>query len=180
MLAAAALVMAVAPELLAAWLGPRFAGPSSAPLRWLMAGVLMNGIAHIPFAFIQGAGRSDWTAKLHLVEAPLYAVALVVSARRFGLSGVAVVWSLRTTLDLIVLHVLAARLAVIPASVRVRDAAYVLAALVALALVVWPASLAARVGVALAIVTSCAVLGYRRFGERLRAGRFDAVASPGP
>jgi O-antigen/teichoic acid export membrane protein len=179
MLAAAALVMAVAPELLAAWLGPRFAGPSATPLRWLMVGVLMNGIAHIPFAFIQGAGRSDWTAKLHLAEAPLYAVALVVSARRFGLSGVALVWSLRTTLDLIVLYLLAARLNTIPSSVRRRDAGYAIAALAALALVVWPVGLLGRVGVALAIVAACAVLGYRRFGDRLRARQLDALVTRG-
>lgn len=168
MLAAAALVIAVAPELLGAWLGPRFPGPSSTPLRWLMVGVMMNGVAHIPFALIQASGRSDWTAKLHLAEAPLYAAALVVSARRFGLTGVAVVWSLRTTIDLVVLYLLAGRLVHEPGRSRTRETGFVLGGVAALALVLWPGSLMGRLVIAIVVGGACTLAVYRRFGDRLR------------
>jgi O-antigen/teichoic acid export membrane protein len=108
MFAATAAVMAIAPELLRLWLGPRFAELSTGPLRWLMVGMLANGVAHLPFAMIQSTGRSDWTAKLHLVEMPAYLVALVVCARRFGLDGVAFAWCLRAVVDLVALRLLVA------------------------------------------------------------------------
>jgi O-antigen/teichoic acid export membrane protein len=105
----------------------------------------------------------------------------VASARRFGLPGVALVWTLRTTFDLIVLYLLAARLTRggVSVGVRTRDAGYVLASVAALALVVWPVGLGARAAIALAIVLACAALGYRWFGSRLRARRFDALVTPG-
>jgi O-antigen/teichoic acid export membrane protein len=177
MLAAAALVVAIAPELLSGWLGERFVAPSTAPLRWLIAGVMMNGVAHVPFAFIQSAGRSDWTAKLHLAEAPLYAAALVLSARRFGLTGVAIVWSLRTTLDLIALYVLAAGLAGLPARARIREVVWALGGLASLAVIAWPEHIGARAGLALVVMVGCAVALYRQAAGLLRARRLEPLAT---
>jgi hypothetical protein len=77
-----------------------------------------------------------------------------------------------------VLYVLASRLAGIPASVRTKDSGRALAALAALALVVSPVGLAGRAAVASGIVIGCALLGYRRFGARLRAGRLNTLATP--
>jgi O-antigen/teichoic acid export membrane protein len=171
MLAAAALVVAVAPELLAAWLGERFVVRSTGPLRWLMAGVMLNGIAHVPFAYIQGAGRSDWTAKLHLAEAPLYAVALVFSARRFGLEGVAIIWTLRTTIDLIALYLLAGQLDRVPHGRRVRDLTWVLTGVATLGVVAMPTGLVARMVLGLVVAASCGVATYRHFRAHLATGR---------
>jgi O-antigen/teichoic acid export membrane protein len=179
MLAAAAVVVAIAPALLAGWLGERFVEPSTAPLRWLIAGVMMNGVAHIPFAFIQSVGRSDWTAKLHLVEAPLYAAALVLSAKRFGLTGVAVVWSVRTTADLVALYLLAARLAAIPRRGRLRDVLWAVGGLAALAVIAQPAGLGVRSALALAVVAGCALILYRLSAGLLRARRLEPVAASG-
>ncbi len=58
------------------WLGADFAQHSFRVLQWLAVGVFINSLAQIPFALVQGAGRPDLTAKLHLIELPLYLLAL--------------------------------------------------------------------------------------------------------
>jgi O-antigen/teichoic acid export membrane protein len=95
----AIVVVAYAPEILTLWLGDRFGAVSVTPMRWLMLGAVMNGLAQVPFAFIQGIGRSDFTAKLHLIELPVYFVLLFVLARRDGINGVALAWFVRSAVD---------------------------------------------------------------------------------
>lgn len=104
------LVGAFAPDILRVWLGNPFPQLSSTVMRWLSLGVFANGLAQIPFALIQGVGRSDLTAKLHLSELPVYAAALMFAATRYGIDGVAIAWCLRAAADAAVLGLLAARL----------------------------------------------------------------------
>lgn len=96
-------VITFAPELLRFWLGPSFAAQSADSLRWLALGVFTNSLASVPFAFIQGIGRSDATAKIHLLEAPLYLGVLVWLIRHYGITGAAIAWCGRTTLDMLLL-----------------------------------------------------------------------------
>lgn len=102
-------VITFAHEGMSLWLGEEFARQSSPVLRWLAAGVFVNCLAQVPFAFLQGVGRPDITGKLHLVELPLYAVAIWVLAGRFGIEGVAIAWLLRVSLDAAALFVTARR-----------------------------------------------------------------------
>lgn len=103
------LLVAFAHEGMRIWLGPDFAQHSAVVIRWLAAGVLINSIGQIAFAAVQGAGRADLTAKLHAVELPIYAVVLVVLTKSLGLTGVAIAWTLRVTIDTTTLLVLSAR-----------------------------------------------------------------------
>jgi O-antigen/teichoic acid export membrane protein len=91
----------LAPEVLGLWLGPEFAHQSTGVLRCLAVGVLLNGLAQVPSAMLQGVGRPDLTAKLHLVELPLYLVAawLLIGSR--GIEGAALAWTARTALDFV-------------------------------------------------------------------------------
>ena len=57
------------------WLGADFARQSTRVMQWLALGVLLNGLAQVPSALMQGVGRPDLTAKLHLVELPPYLLA---------------------------------------------------------------------------------------------------------
>ncbi len=98
------ITVAFAPELLRLWLGTAFARQSAGALQWLALGVLMNSLASMPFALLQGMGRSDTTAKIHLVEAPAYLVLMVWLIHRYGITGAAAAWSARTTLDLGLLY----------------------------------------------------------------------------
>jgi O-antigen/teichoic acid export membrane protein len=88
-----------APEGLAVWLGSDF-GHNSAPVARLLAvAVLVNSMAHVPFAHLQSVGRPDITAKFHLIELPIYIAMLFFLARSWGITGVAVAWLLRVLLD---------------------------------------------------------------------------------
>ena len=105
----ALVVIAFAPDLLQLWLGRGFARESGLVLRILMLGVLANGLAAVPFSFIQGLGRADLTGKLHLLEALLYFPLLVWLVKAHGINGAAVAWTSRVSLDMAGLSWLAAR-----------------------------------------------------------------------
>ncbi len=102
--------VALAREGLNVWLGPEFAGSSAAVLQWLAIGVFMNGLAQVPFAQVQAAGRPDLTAKLHLVQLPIYLILLFYCVTNFGIVGAAVAWTARVAVDCILLFLVAGRL----------------------------------------------------------------------
>jgi O-antigen/teichoic acid export membrane protein len=91
------------------WIGPVLPAESVRVLQWLAVGVFVTAIAQAPFTALQSAGRPDLIAKLHLVELPLYAVAIVVFVRSFGVQGIAIAWTLRATVDALALLWLAHR-----------------------------------------------------------------------
>jgi len=99
-------VVLFGPELLELWLGTAFAENSALPLRWLAFGVLANGLAQVPFAFLQAGGRPDVTARVHAIELPFYLVGLWMLTKWFGLAGTAAAWTLRAAVDAIVLFAL--------------------------------------------------------------------------
>jgi O-antigen/teichoic acid export membrane protein len=102
-------IMTLASEGLRAWVGTEFAQNSTSVLRILTVGVLANGLALVPFALIQGVGRPDLTAKLHLIELPAYLIALWGLTRTYGIDGTAMAYTLRIAVDTILLFVLASR-----------------------------------------------------------------------
>lgn len=111
-LAPIVLVLVVfAEEGLRLWLGEDFAQKSATVLQWLTIGVFLNSYAQVPFAFIQGIGRADITAKLHLLELPVYLALMYGLMGIFGIMGVAIAWLLRAALDAALLTLVAHRLA---------------------------------------------------------------------
>jgi O-antigen/teichoic acid export membrane protein len=99
----ALLIVALARQGLDLWLGPEFAEHGTRVLQLLTVGVLVNSLAQFPSSLVQGAGRPDLTAKLHLVELPLYLGAVWWVTRNFGIEGTAAVWSARVMVDAAVL-----------------------------------------------------------------------------
>jgi len=81
------------------WLGPAFASHSTRVLQWLAIGVFANGLATLPFALVQGAGRADITGKLHLLELPFYLVTVWALTKHFGIQGTAIAWMIRVVID---------------------------------------------------------------------------------
>ncbi|MHB1799355.1 MAG: flippase [Vulcanimicrobiaceae bacterium] len=101
----AVLVVAVfAHPLLALWLNASFAGPAAPVLQLLLIGIFLNSAAHLPYALLQAHGRSDLTAKLHLLELPVFALLLVVGVHWYGITGAALAWTLRVALDTALLY----------------------------------------------------------------------------
>lgn len=96
-----------AKEGLSVWLGNDFSQKSAAVLQWLAIGVYINSYAQVPFAFIQGIGRADITAKLHLLELPIYIALVFWLLNLHGIIGVAIAWLLRIALDAALLTVIA-------------------------------------------------------------------------
>lgn len=98
------IVVTLAHEGLYLWLGNKFAQNSTSVLQWLIVGVFINCLAQVPFALIQGIGRPDLTAKLHLIEIPFYLLALWWLVTNYGITGAAVSWVLRVSLDMVLLY----------------------------------------------------------------------------
>ncbi|MBI1787575.1 MAG: oligosaccharide flippase family protein [Acidobacteria bacterium] len=106
---AALLAMGLARPALDFWLGAEFAARSTGVVRILAAGVWINALAYLPSAWLQAAGRPDLTAKLHLLELPLYLAAAWWLIETRGIEGAAWAWTLRVTLDAGLLFWLAGR-----------------------------------------------------------------------
>ncbi|MEP6494698.1 MAG: flippase [bacterium] len=102
-------VVALAHEGMGLWIGSDFSKQSAPLMQWLAVGVFINSAAQVAFTALQGTGRPDQTAKLHLIEFPLYAAAVWLLARAYGLTGVAIAWDLRVTVDAILLFALVAK-----------------------------------------------------------------------
>ena len=90
-------------ELLTLWLDADFAAHSYRLLQVFAFGILVNSIAHIPFTFLQGVGRSDRTGRIHAIEFPVYALLLWGAAQTMGLPGVVSAWLLRILADTLLL-----------------------------------------------------------------------------
>ena len=101
--------VALAHEGLRLWIGSVLPEESALVLQWLAVGILINAVAQAPYTALQGAGRPDLTAKLHLAEAPLYMAGLWLLTVRFGVTGAAIAWTLRVTVDTIALLFVARR-----------------------------------------------------------------------
>jgi O-antigen/teichoic acid export membrane protein len=147
------------------WLGPAFAEHSTAVVQILAVGVLINSMAHIPFTLIQGIGRSDLTAKLHLAEVGPFIGVLWLLIARFGIVGAAIAWTIRCVLDSVILFAIANRM--LPkshASLRpVAGASALAASLVAIAALA-PAPI--RIGIVVIAVPAFAFGGVRWLLDR--------------
>jgi O-antigen/teichoic acid export membrane protein len=115
------LVVALAQDGLKIWLGADFALHSARVLQWLAVGAFINCLASSPFAVVQGVGRPDLTAKLHLIELPLYFAALFWLTKTQGIEGAAMAWTGRIALDAFVMFALAKRFMPVSSSVQLRS-----------------------------------------------------------
>jgi O-antigen/teichoic acid export membrane protein len=100
------LIVTYGAEALRLWVGDEFARNSTVVLQWLAVGVLINSLAQVPFTVLQGAGRPDITAKLHLVELPFYLLGFWYLTARFGIEGAAMAWVFRVSIDAVFLFAL--------------------------------------------------------------------------
>jgi O-antigen/teichoic acid export membrane protein len=99
------LIIVYAEQILQLWLGSDFAAESTLTMQVLATGVLINSIAHTPFTLLQGVGRPDLPAKLHLIELPIYVGIAWILIGEFGIAGAAGAWTFRVALDSILLFV---------------------------------------------------------------------------
>lgn len=103
------LIAAFAGDLLHVWMGPAYGAAGEPVLAWLAVGLLVNGLAKVPSSMIQAVGRPDLTARLHLVELPIFVGVLAVMVWEFGVAGAAVAWVARASADAAALYWIACR-----------------------------------------------------------------------
>jgi O-antigen/teichoic acid export membrane protein len=96
-------------EIMTAWLGPEVGSHTRTVTQWFLAGILLNGLATIPFAFLQAVGRARTTGLIQAAQLIPYVVALYVITRRFGIEGAAMVWTARMAIDAALLFTAARR-----------------------------------------------------------------------
>src|SRR6266478_4904620 len=97
------LTVGMAQNGLTLWLGADFAQHSSRVLQWLAVGVFFNSLAAVPFALVQGVGRPDLTAMLHMIELPVYLLGLWWLISTYGVEGAAIAWTARVGVDAFIL-----------------------------------------------------------------------------
>lgn len=105
-----ALVILYAEDGLSIWVGPEFASYSAKVLKWLSPGVIVLSLGHIPYALIQGTGRPDLAAKIHLMELPLYVAVLYWCTLNYGIVGAAAAWTARGILETLLFYLMALRI----------------------------------------------------------------------
>ncbi len=160
------IVVTFSKEGLMIWLGKDFANNSAPVLQWLAAGVFINCLAQVLFALIQGRGRPDITAKMHLLELLVYLPLLWWALRHYGVVGAAIAWTLRVTIDGILLLWVAQRLLPFVRKLALKMSGYIMMASVVMALCGYSTSVAVRsilLGVTSMLLLLILILYLRRY-----------------
>ena len=91
------------------WVGESV-GMQSGPVgRIVLIGFWVNSLAQISFVRLQASGRPSLVTKALLVEIPIYNIALFLVLGRFGFIGCAILFTIRCTIDYLILTWLADR-----------------------------------------------------------------------
>lgn len=169
------LLIALAYEGLALWLGEEFAMKSTFVAQCLAIGVLINSLGQIPFTCLQSIGRPDMTAKMHMLELPLYLVFLWKMIVCFGIEGAAVAWVVRVIVDSAGLFLMVHFIG----GFRTKGFSKVIAALcmvlIAVSLAVWLDSFVVKICFLSLALTSSMTLTWRYFmveDDRLEVRRY--------
>jgi|APLak6261659701_1056019.scaffolds.fasta_scaffold01743_2 O-antigen/teichoic acid export membrane protein len=94
------------PIILPLWIGKGLPKESVMIGQILCIGVFANSIGAMYFALLHAKGRSDITAKLHLLEFPLFIAALYTLIGEYGIYGAALAWVGRMIFDTTFLKIL--------------------------------------------------------------------------
>jgi O-antigen/teichoic acid export membrane protein len=156
------MVIVLARDGLRVWLGGDFAANSIHVVQWLAVGVLINSLALVPSALIQGVGRPDLTAKLQVLELPVYLTALVWLTKEYGIEGAAIAWTSRVAVDALILFIMAQRLLPIEASLRPQTALLTALGLAALALAGLPQGFLLKSAFLLVTILGFVLVGWFR------------------
>ena len=153
------------PELLRVWTGSLLPSESGVVLQWLALGVFINGLAQPPFTMLQAMGRPDLVARLHLIELPMYALALWWLVSSYGLVGIAVAWTLRVSVDALALLLIARQRLSLPA--RPSRGAWLLpSTVIVLGAGMQVATTSSRVAFAIALLVAFGPIGWMTLLDR--------------
>ncbi|HJP60261.1 MAG TPA: flippase, partial [Gemmatimonadaceae bacterium] len=117
-----AVIFAFAPTLLRIWLGANYASESSLALRMLAIGVFANALTQLPLVTLYALHRPDLPAKFHVVELLVHLPLTLALVHRFGIAGAAASWTIRVSLDLVLMLAGCTRVLRTPAAALFRGA----------------------------------------------------------
>lgn len=108
---ASLLLCVIARPFFTLWAGPDY-GRESTPLFYiLVAGLILNIIAYVPYMLLMAYGRSDIIARIHVSELGPYVAGMIALTYYWGALGAAIAWSLRVLADTLLFTLMARRLA---------------------------------------------------------------------
>lgn len=90
-------------EILQIWLGEEMDFRSGLVIKILSLGIVPYTIGTLCISLIHSYGRTDITAKIHLIEFPIFAALIYFMINLDGLVGAASAWSIRVTCDSLIL-----------------------------------------------------------------------------
>jgi O-antigen/teichoic acid export membrane protein len=96
--------MVLVHPMLSLWLGADLAQNVAPVLLILLPGIWFNGMAHIPYNYLQATGKPNVVAIIHSLEILPYVGILMAGLYLFGIPGVAFAWTLRATADALLLY----------------------------------------------------------------------------
>ncbi|MEE6443585.1 MULTISPECIES: oligosaccharide flippase family protein [Pseudomonas] len=91
------------PTILNLWVGKYVASESVSVGRILCAGVFLNSIGAMFYAYLHAQERAKLTAIFHVIELPLFVGMLYWLVQGYGVIGAAVAWLLRVSIDTLLL-----------------------------------------------------------------------------
>lgn len=91
------------PDVLRLWLRNDLQPESILVGQILCLGVFANSIGSMYYALLHAKGRADLTAKMHILELPLFVAALFFLLHQYGIIGAAWAWVARMVFDAIAL-----------------------------------------------------------------------------
>jgi O-antigen/teichoic acid export membrane protein len=140
-------LFAFAGEALTIWQDAAFSEASAGVMRWLVAGIFIYSLSFVPFSLLQGVGRPDISAKLHLIEIPFAIVLAWVLMKQYGMQGAGIAWFIRCLLETSIMALLANRYARGSSAVILRTAGMMGLALIFMAVMALIPSLWLRLAV---------------------------------
>lgn len=95
-------VLAIGP-FLELWVGSDIGGQAAPIGRLLLVGYWANAFALVPYTRLQAKGRPDLVTKMLIAQVPLYLAGLYVMMKAYGLTGCAIMFVIRCTIDFFLL-----------------------------------------------------------------------------
>jgi O-antigen/teichoic acid export membrane protein len=81
------------------WISVDFASVAAPVAKILFFGAWINGLAFVPYEFLQSQGHANKIAKFHIAEIFPFIAILWVLTSAYGITGTALAWSLRNAAD---------------------------------------------------------------------------------
>lgn len=86
------------------WINETFANKSKFVIVFITAGVFINGLAHLPFTYMQCSGSPKEVALLNVAEVIIFIPTLIILIHYAGVVGASIAWFLRALIDYIILE----------------------------------------------------------------------------